>query len=48
MRQTSQRLLRLKKAIFMTIMATDAIYIAETDNATNLLNKTAADVAEAD
>ncbi len=32
----------------MTIMATDAIYIAEIDNATNLLDETAADAAEAD
>ena len=32
----------------MTIMATDAIYIAEIDNAANLLDETAADAAEAD
>ena len=32
----------------MIIVATDAIYIAEIDNATDLLDKTAADAAEAD
>ncbi len=32
----------------MTIVATDAIYIAEIDDATNLLGKTPADAAEAD
>ena len=35
------------KAIFMTIVATDAIYIAETEDTTNLLDKTANDAAEA-
>ena len=36
------------KAVFMTIVATDAISITEIEDATNLLDETAADAAEAD